>query len=89
MTGATEWAKTDEMKALLEEHRVRHKPQTPHTWHETDRPLTDRLLAPLTTHPQMLPLQRLAVEAAVLSASREMPEAVARLLGEYVHLGPR
>jgi hypothetical protein len=37
----------------------------------------------------MLHLERLALELAVLSASRDMPEAVARLLGEYVHLGPR
>jgi hypothetical protein len=38
------------------------------------------------THP--LQRERRAVESAVLSASRAMPEAVARVLGEYVHLGP-
>jgi ankyrin repeat protein len=33
--------------------------------------------------------ERRAVEAAVLSASAEMPEAVALLLGDYVHAPPR
>jgi hypothetical protein len=39
------------------------------------------------SHP--VQLERAAVEQSLLSASREMPEAVARAVGDYVHARER